>query len=317
MTFDDKEYTDKMNTLVLPFLKEKLENGSFNSFDGAQINYSFIKNPTGKAAVVISHGFCEFIPKYYEMFYYFYQQGYSVYMIEHRGHGYSQRFVDDLSMVYVDSFNDYVEDLNYFINEIVKKEEPLNRLFFYGHSMGGGIAALYLEKYPDTFKRAVLSSPMIGINFKKIPKHWVKAVMAISKIMHWDKNYVPGNHEFRGKRKYPKGTAMSEPRYDYYFNCRKQDENYSTYGASFRWAREAILATKKVKKNVDRIHIPVLLCQSGDETLVDNNAQNYLVNKSDYITKIEYPNAKHQLYNATKEIRDKFYKDIFAFLSEA
>ncbi len=316
MTFEDKDYLEKMNTLVLPFLRLNLENGSFDSFDGAKINYCYIKNPIGKATIVISHGFCEFIPKYYEMFYYMYQEGYSVYMLEHRGHGYSQRFVDDLDMVYVGSFLDYVEDLKLFVEEIVKPQQKFSRIYLYGHSMGGGISALFLEKYPDIFDKAVLSSPMISINFKKIPKHWVKAAMALSKVLRWDKKYVPGNHGFREKRKASKGTAMSEPRYDFYCDYRLKDKHYRTYGASFKWAREAVALTKKIKKNVSRIHIPVLLCQSGDETLVDNSAQDYLVEKSEYITKIEYPNAKHQLYNATKEIRDKFYHDIFNFFEQ-
>lgn len=67
------------------------------------------------------------MPKYYEMIYYFAKAGYSVYMVEHRGHGFSERSVSDMSMVTVNSFDDYVSDLDMFIREIVMKREGADR----------------------------------------------------------------------------------------------------------------------------------------------------------------------------------------------
>ena len=42
-------------------------------------------------------------------------------------------------------------------------------LFLFGHSMGGCVSALFLEKYPDTFKAAVLTSPMLKMLFGTMP----------------------------------------------------------------------------------------------------------------------------------------------------
>jgi len=36
------------------------------------------------------HGFCEFFGKFHETAYTFYEQGYSVFFVELRGHGYSE-----------------------------------------------------------------------------------------------------------------------------------------------------------------------------------------------------------------------------------
>ena len=42
-----------------------------------------------RGVVVISHGFTEFARKYSEMAWYFLLSGYSVCILEHRGHGHS------------------------------------------------------------------------------------------------------------------------------------------------------------------------------------------------------------------------------------
>ena len=54
---------------------------------------------------------CEFAEKYNEVAYRFLQEGYSVYVPEHRGHGYSGREVDDPELVHVQSYDRYVTDL--------------------------------------------------------------------------------------------------------------------------------------------------------------------------------------------------------------
>ena len=72
---------------------------------------------------MISHGFCEFIPKYYELIYMMYEAGYSVYMNEHRGHGYSDGKTSDCGMVTINDFNTYVDDLHKFVEEVVRIKE--------------------------------------------------------------------------------------------------------------------------------------------------------------------------------------------------
>ena len=99
-----------------------------------------------------------------------YEEGYSIYFLELRGHGLSYRPVTNPSMVDIGDFDEYVEDLKSFLDTIVIPDQTENSelpdytalpLFLYAHSMGGCIATLFLEKYPDIFQAAVLSSPMI------------------------------------------------------------------------------------------------------------------------------------------------------------
>ena len=81
-----------------------------------------------------------------------------MYIPEHCGHGRSYRLVEEPSLVHVDSYKRYVADL-LFVARTAKKEHKNLKLYLFGHSMGGGIAAAAVAAKPKLFERLVLSSP--------------------------------------------------------------------------------------------------------------------------------------------------------------
>lgn len=89
-------------------------------------------------------------------------------MPEHRGHGYSGREVDDPELVHVQSYDCYAADLARFVETVVSPGEE-HRIVF-AHSMGGAIAILALERYPQLFEAAVLSAPMCAMQTGKYPR---------------------------------------------------------------------------------------------------------------------------------------------------
>ena len=197
MIITEEKYNEELTRYVLPFIRLNFEDGYMKSADGTRIHYGYVTTPVAKAAIVISHGFTECMPKYYEMIYYFAKAGYSVYMVEHRGHGFSDRSVSDISMVTVNSFDDYVSDLDMFIREIVMKREGRRPLYLYGHSMGGAIAALYLEKHPEVFTKAVLSSPMIEMLYGNFSHFAVEAILFVASVLNWNDKYLPSQTRIR------------------------------------------------------------------------------------------------------------------------
>ena len=162
----EENYSETMDNVVKPYLESIKTIGTLSSNrDGHRIYYEYFDIDDEKGSVVILHGFTEFIRKYSEIIYYFSRSGYDVYMIEHYGHGYSERrddVSDNLSKVAVDDFDVYTEDVKQFLEEVVLPISKDNKLVLFGHSMGGGIATRFLELYPDVFDFAILSSPMIG-----------------------------------------------------------------------------------------------------------------------------------------------------------
>lgn len=312
----EEDYMDKMVRIVRPLLEKNRKAGYYKSFDGTGIFYEYYEHPKEKAAIVMSHGFCEFTKKFEEVIFYFFQEGYSVYIPDHRGHGYSQRIVEDRSKVHVHSYREYVRDFHGFITDIVLKGKIHRKLVLYGHSMGGAIAALYLEQYPEVFSCAILSSPMLEIDFGKTPIFFVWLAMLYKKLIHLDEAYVSGHGAFDGVSHFESSSCLSEVRYQDIFTKRLQDENYRTYGASCAWTLASLRAVRKLNKNAKLVKTPVLLFQAGSDTTVKPGGQKKFAKRSKNTRLVVMPGSKHEIYNAGSDIRKVYYADIFAFLNE-
>ena len=100
------------------------------------------------------------LPQYQELAWDLWRQGYSLYLIDHRGQGMSDRMLADKEKGYVDQFDDYVADLKQFHDEVIAQDKPA-KLFLLAHSMGGPsrLGLGYLERWPNDIQAAVLSSP--------------------------------------------------------------------------------------------------------------------------------------------------------------
>lgn len=111
-----------------------------------------------KAAVVIVHGIGEHSGRYAHVAAHLMLHDYAVYAFDLRGHGRSE----GQPRVYVESFDEYVDDLACFLADV--RREHRGPLFLLGHSMGGGIAARYVvERGADGLAGLVLSSAALKI----------------------------------------------------------------------------------------------------------------------------------------------------------
>ena len=120
-------------------LSEYAITGTFNSFDNHTIAYEYFLVENPKASVILLHGFTEFYKKLYEMTWYFLNMGYNVFMYDQRDHGLSERSCTNTSITHIDDFNNYVLDLEYFVDNIVKPNSKNLPIHIMGHSMGGAV----------------------------------------------------------------------------------------------------------------------------------------------------------------------------------
>ena len=318
-TFPDETFLEEMETKVVPFLKENVQEGTCTGWDGTQLHYYYANRENAKGSMVLSHGFCEFFGKYHELCYYFYEQGYSFYFLEHRGHGYSGRKLDEWDKVYVEDYSDYVKDLKCFLDQVVlpvmaEKGESAKNLFLYAHSMGGAIGALFLEEYPHYFAGAVLSSPLMELNLGKYPKLVVQLLLLRAKLLHLETEYVPGQKGFDGVRMFAGSCAMSKPRYEYTFRMRENDFHNQTYGGCYSWTGASIRATRRLQKNAAKVTVPVLLFQAGRDTMVKKHGQDIFCQRAKHVQCVYLEESKHEIFNGTAEIREAYYEKLFAFL---
>lgn len=309
----ERDFYARMRRTVEPYLSKHGKDGFMRSYDGTRIYYRIYDPGEPRGRVVLVHGFCEFIEKYNEMVYYFLQKGYAVYMIEMRGHGNSQRSVTDFGKVHVRSFTEYVKDLHEFVRRMVPKDD-LPR-FLFGHSMGGAIAAMYLEHYPRDFRRAVLSSPMMRLRAGKFP--YALAVRLTESAMRrgHGSDYAYGQHSFADALDFESSCFRSRARYRYIFEKRRRNILYQTSGATFGWLSAAFACTDKIREisEVSKIKIPVLVMASGDDNMVYTEYTEGFARALPNGEYVCFPNARHEIFHSGEEDRKEFYGRLFAF----
>ncbi len=307
-------FKDYLQEEIKPWLKENVVSGQILTDSKTNVQYYYALNPNAKASITIVHGFCEFFSKYHEVFYRFYQAGYSVFFLELRGHGYSSRKVKEKDAVYIKNYEEYILDLHAFTKQIVLPNSKNLKHVLFAHSMGGCVSTLYLASHPEDYDYAILSSPMLKINYGGVKPWQIRALTHISNIFHLGKLLVPTATHFTGEDHFENSSALDRDRYLYQMSERKDNESYQTWSATYDWTIASKKATNIIPLCARIIQIPILLMQAEKDTMVDNEGQNLFKELSHSTTFVTIPNAKHELYNGTEEIRNLFYENIFSFL---
>lgn len=109
-----------------------------------------VKQP--KAAIFICHGLGEHIGRYEHVARFFNAHGYSVYGMDHQGHGQS-----DGDRGYTDNFQHFVDDYAQFVSTV---DSSVPR-FLYGHSMGGLISTMLSIQHHSLWAGVIISAPAL------------------------------------------------------------------------------------------------------------------------------------------------------------
>ncbi len=295
--------------------KVKYKDGFFIGKDDLEIYFKQYEVENSEAVVVISHGFCETIEKYTEFIQNLNENKFSVYAIEHRGHGNSGRLGRDNSQIYVNKFEDYIEDLKEFLDRKVVEELKGRKLLLYAHSMGGAIGALFLQTYSNYFDAAILNCPMMEINTGKYPQKLSKIIVKGACIIGKDKSYILGHGPFEPTPNIESSGTSCKNRYESYFNKQLQYRQYQTSGASYRWLNEAFKAAESVikKENIEKIKIPILLFQVQNDAFVCEGGQNIFASHCNDCKLVIKENAKHELYIEKDEILNPYMEEVIEF----
>lgn len=309
----ENNYAETMQTEVEPYIDSLKTTGYFTTSGNASLYYEqyLLENPL--AHIVIAHGFTESSQKYKEVIYYFLKAGYSVSILDHRGHGYSERMIDDSSKVYIDTFDTYLNDFKDFMDQVVLPVSMELPHFLYAHSMGGAIGALFIERYPDYFDAAVLSSPMMQIDTGSYPKPIASLITKLMVFAGQGKNYVFGHGPYEDDLNFEESAATSKERYLYFAQKKQSDEALQLGGSTFKWLSASLDATKSLTKNAKYATIPTLVFQSENDTLVKPGGQYNFVKGAPYATLIYVPGSKHELYLTSNDVLIPYFNTIFNF----
>ncbi len=310
----EDHYAEQMQNQVEPWLAARRETGLDERVQGQPIYYEHYRAEEPRGVVVVSHGFTESAAKFAESIYYLLQAGYEVWALDHRGHGRSCRLNDNPYVVHVDRFEDYVEDLRHLTEKRVKPAAGKLPLFLFCHSMGGCVGAWTIEQYPELFQKAVLSSPMLGLSFGKIPLPVAYAFASLKGLGEKGKEPLSPVTEFP-RETYENSAANSEARFAWYYARKLADSRLQTCAASACWGREAIRACRHVTRprQVEKIRIPVLLFQAEKDAYVRNGAQDAFAALAKDCELVKFPGMRHELYASEGDVLRAYWEKIFAF----
>ena len=224
--------------------------GYYGGMDKTHIYFEYYKNNTENKrnkSVVISHGFCENLIKYTEFIWYFYKKGYSIYALEHRGMGRSTHLGKDSSQVHVDQFDHYIYDLKRFVDDVVKKEIKDDRLYLFGHSLGGLISTRYVQMYPEDFEKIILSSPFYSSNID-VPNKLAKIASGVIVKVGKSKDYTLIHKKYDKFPEFEDVHTTSKARYDFYKEVYDNESQFRMAGGSYKWFYESAIAGESVFK---------------------------------------------------------------------
>ncbi|NMH60079.1 alpha/beta fold hydrolase [Alteromonas ponticola] len=303
---------------INPFWKEAVETGEFKGKHDVSVHYAWCQPPKTHTHVVISSGRIESLLKYKELMYDFYNNGFAVYILDHRGQGLSGRMTSDPQHGYVADFDDYVDDLLYFCDVIVadKTTEPLHLLC---HSMGGAIGTLALLKAPNRFASAVLCSPMFGVR-PALPGWLAKCLIYLSlklqKIGQRESGYFFGQTPYLAYPYAINTLTHSESRYRLFRDLYDDFREIQLGGVTTHWLRAAIEAMNEIERRAHEVKTPILLFSASGDKIIDNRRQLAVARQFAHADVRKIADAYHELFAEADEFRVPVLQQIMSFLQK-
>lgn len=318
----EESYAQTMDEVVTPYLEKRMEAAYCEREAEKKIFFVRALSESPQGIVVMSHGYTETIEKHWETIYYFLRGGYHVYMHEHCGHGRSYRLCsdrEDKSLVFVDDYIRYVEDL-LFVSRMAAREFPQLPLYLYGHSMGGGIAAAAAAKAPKLFSGIILSSPMIRPSSAPLPWGLAALIAGAFCLAGKRERYLIGHHPYNGQERFADSAGISEARFLYYQKKRDAEPLFQLSAGSYGWLWQAVRLHRFLMDRAWRdIICPVLIFQAEHENYVSNKAQKRFVRKlggrkEGQVKLIRVSGVKHEIFSSGTAVLEEYWTRIFAFL---
>lgn len=312
----ENEFVTRMQDEVLPFLRERREDDTFQTADGKTLHTVYYRAHAPRGCVVIVHGMSEHTEKYHELCYYFLKSGLSVLLYDQRGHGHSTREAER-GIVHVRSFAQYDEDLHALLTAMADKL-PAPRYLF-AHSMGGAVAARYLERGTDFFEKAWLSSPAISVRIKGAPRTFVWATCATACLFGKGKHRVHVmSPALPPDKESPRGASCASlARFEAYREVKKADPVLWSAKPSYAWLFSAMNATHRIlrPRHLKNVKTPVRLYAAERDHLVELNPQRAFVKGIRNGRMCEIARARHELFNERDEISHPYFEELLDYFA--
>ncbi len=302
--------------IISSWFLEHVQQDVLHSKEGIKLAYAFYIPDNAKQAIVISAGRVESYLKYDALFYELAQRGIAVFSCDHRGQGLSQRISPNRMHGHILDFATYRDDLAEFIQEIVQPRFVQPWLLC--HSMGSAIGLMLVQQQPSWFAKVALTAPMLGLK-APLPEWLTKLVLALGLM---GSNLLQKPLYFLGQKAYlPEPFAdnkltHSQTRYDIFRQQQQAFPETQLGGVTYAWVAAAIQALYTLEKQAPHTDIPLLCISAGADKIVDNKAQQRIVNLMPNASWHSIDGAYHELLFETDVYRNATLDAVMTFFEE-
>ncbi len=291
--------------------------GAIVGTGGVRLNYAAHRSPARGRALVVVSGRTEFKEKYAELLYDLRDTGLSFFIYDHRGQGSSGRLLADGEKGHVESFSDYVRDLELFIETVVRPRQH-TAVYLLAHSMGGTVSLLYAGRHQQNLKGLILSSPMLSINTSPFPQLLARRISRGAVKIGKGEDYVFGLGPYEPQAPFADNILTgSRKRYELNRDLIAENPHLALGGPTFGWLNESFAATGELMRLDVGLHLPVLLLQGENDQVVGKKEQQEFCGRLENCRLVSLPGARHEVLMEKDAIRAQALRHIRAFIGAA
>ena len=297
---------------------ERAKAGFFTTADGKTLRYGRFA-ATGrplKGTVIIIQGRNECIEKYFETVRDITARGLGVATFDLRGQGASDRLISDPQRGYVDSFDEYVSDLERFFEEVVLADcrAPY---YIVGHSTGALIAILAAPKMINRVQRMILCVPLLGLKGLPFSNRTVRIASAILYNLGLGSVYISGGP--RPKEPVPYATNVLTTdlgRYMRNIQIYQEWPRLALGGPTAAWIHAACVAADTVQDPdfMAKIQIPMLFIAASSDDVVSTEAIEEYAKHLRVGSLLTLDGARHEVWQEADIFREQLLAAFDAFI---
>lgn len=283
------------------------------------------ENIEPKAVVQIAHGMSETAIRYEEFAHKLTENGYIVYINDHRGHGLTAKTIDNVGyLAEKDGFTCLVEDMNTLTN-IIKEENTNLPIYLFGHSMGSFASQRYIMEYGNNLAGLILSGSN-GRHGRILKIGEFIANMEIKKHGRKYKSKLLDSLIFGGNNR---GFKSSKTDFDWLSRDEKEVQKYIddpfcgvlfTCGFFYDFIKGLEEIEDKNNLNKVPVNLPIYII-SGDKDPVGKNGKGVLRLRDRYknlgvknVSCKLYEGGRHEMLNEIN--KNEVMNDIISWLEE-
>ena len=287
--------------------------GEFRGVDGSDIAYASFTDSDNDGILLIASGRTESWIKYCEVVYDLQDLNMDIWLIDHRGQGFSERLLSDADKGHVEDFSDYVDDFETFAESIVGITASED-VYVLGHSMGGMVATRYVAEHQWLVDGLVLSAPMFGLNTDPYPETLTWWTAWGADWWGYGESYALGRGPYSDYVFADNGVTNSEGRYTAHRDQRNTWTETRLGGPTWSFLYEAITATRSIEEKADGFSVPTLLLQAADDEIVTPDRQDGFCVGAEDCMLLEIDSGRHELLQESDSIRDEVLYEVKSFL---